>query len=89
MKINLYSNINMGNTHSINDKIRDFFNKDVKDAFGKIGSVAGKFFKFGQGMMENMMKMSNNMSNLMGSSIFPYILIGGVLIYVGFRTKML
>ena len=79
----------MGNTNSTNDKIKDFFNRDVKDAFSKIGSVAGKFLKFGQGMMENMMKMSNNMSNLMGSSIFPYIVIGGVLIYVGFRTKML
>ena len=79
----------MGNTDSTNNKIKDFFNKDLKNAFSKIGSVAGKFFKFGQGMMENMMKMSNNMSNLMGSSIFPYIIIGGVLIYVGFRTKML
>ena len=79
----------MGNTNSTNDKIKDFFNKDVKDAFGKIGSVAGKFFKLGESMMQNFMKMSTNMSNLMGSSIFPYIIIGGVLIYVGFRTKML
>ena len=79
----------MGNTNSTNDKIKDFFNKDVKNAFSKIGDIGGRFLKFGQGMMENMMKMSNNMSNLMGSSIFPYIVIGGVLIYVGFRTKML
>ena len=79
----------MGNTNSTNDKIKDFFNKDVKDVFGKIGNFAGGFLKLGESMMQNMMKLSTNMSNLMGSSIFPYILIGGVLIYVGFRTKML
>ena len=79
----------MGNTNSTNDKIKDFFNKDVKDVFGKIGNFAGGFLKLGESMMQNMMKLSTNMSNLMGSSIFPYIVIGGVLIYVGFRTKML
>ena len=79
----------MGNTNSTNDKIKDFFNRDVKDVFGKIGNFAGGFLKLGESMMQNMMKLSTNMSNLMGSSIFPYIVIGGVLIYVGFRTKML
>ena len=79
----------MGNTNSTNDKIKDFFNKDVKDVFGKIGNIGGKFVQFGESMMQNMMKLGNNLGNLMGSSIFPYILIGGVLIYVGFRTKML
>ena len=79
----------MGNTNSTNDKIKDFFNRDVKNVFGKIGNFAGGFLKLGESMMQNMMKLSTNMSNLMGSSIFPYILIGGVLIYVGFRTKML
>ena len=79
----------MGNTNSTNDKIKDFFNKDVKDVFGKIGNFAGGFLKLGESMMQNMMKLSTNMSNLMGSSIFPYIVIGGVLIYIGFRTKML
>ena len=79
----------MGNTNSTNDKIKNFFNKDVKDVFSKIGNFAGGFLKLGESMMQNFMKLSTNMSNLMGSSIFPYILIGGVLIYVGFRTKML
>ena len=79
----------MGNTNSTNNKIKDFFNRDVKDAFSKIGSVAGKFLKFGQGMMENMMKMSNNMSNLMGSSIFPYLIVIGGIIFIGIRTKMI
>ena len=79
----------MGNTNSTNDKIKDFFNRDVKNVFGKIGNIGGKFVQFGESMMQNMMKLSTNMSNLMGSSIFPYIVIGGVLIYIGFRTKML
>ena len=79
----------MGNTNSTNDKIKDFFNRDVKNVFGKIGEIGGKFVQFGESMMQNIMKLSTNMSNLMGSSIFPYILIGGVLIYIGFRTKML
>ena len=79
----------MGNTNSTNDKIKDFFNKDVKNVFGKIGEIGGKFVQFGESMMQNMMKLGNNLGNLMGSSIFPYIVIGGVLIYVGFRTKML
>ena len=79
----------MGNTNSTNDKIKDFFNRDVKNVFGKIGNFAGGFLKLGESMMQNMMKLSTNMSNLMGSSIFPYIVIGGVLIYIGFRTKML
>ena len=78
----------MGNNNS-SDKIKDFFNKDLKNVFGKIGDIAGKFVQFGESMMQNMMKLGNNLGNLMGSSIFPYIVIGGVLIYVGFRTKLL
>ena len=79
----------MGNTNSTNDKMKDIFNRDVKNVFGKIGNFAGGFLKLGESMMQNMMKLGNNLGNLMGSSIFPYIVIGGVLIYVGFRTKML
>ena len=77
----------MGNTNSTNQKIKDFFNNSkIKDVFGKIGGVFGKFVSFGENMLNNMMKMSMNLSNLMGTSYFPYILIGGVLIFVGVRT---
>ena len=80
----------MGNTNSTNQKIKDFFNNSkIKDVFGKIGGVFGKFVSFGENMLNNMMKMSMNLSNLMGTSYFPYILIGGVLIFVGIRTKMI
>ena len=80
----------MGNTNSTNQKIKDFFNSSkIKDVFGKIGGVFGKFVSFGENMLNNMMKMTMNLSNLMGTSYFPYILIGGVLIFVGIRTKMI
>ena len=79
----------MGNTNSTNDKIKDFFNKDVKNVFSKIGDITGKFVQFGESMMQNMMKLGNNLGNLMGSSIFPYLIVVGGIIYVGFRTKML
>ena len=79
----------MGNTNSTNDKIKDFFNRDVKNVFSKIGDITGKFLQFGESMMQNMMKLGNNLGNLMGSSIFPYLIIVGGIIYVGFRTKML
>ena len=79
----------MGNSNSTNDKIKDFFNRDVKDAFSKIGNIAGKFVQFGESMMQNMMKLGNNLGNLMSSSIFPYLIVVGGIIYIGFRTKML
>ena len=80
----------MGNTNSTNQKIKDFFNNSkIKDVFGKIGGVFGKFISFGENMLNNMMKMSTNLSNFMSTSYFPYILIGGVLIFVGIRTKMI
>ena len=80
----------MGNTNSTNQKIKDFFNNSkIKDVFGKIGGVFGKFISFGETMLTNMIKMSTNLSNFMGTSYFPYILIGGVLIFVGIRTKMI
>ena len=78
----------MGNTNSTN-KIRDIFDRDVKNVFNKIGNVAGGFLKLGESMMQNMMKLTNNLGNLMGSSIFPYLIVVGGIIYVGFRTKML
>ena len=43
----------MGNSNGTNDKIKDFFNKDVKDVFGKIGNTGAKFVQFGESMMQN------------------------------------
>ena len=77
----------MGNS---NNKINDFFNDSkFKDVFNKIGGVFGKFGSFAENMLNNMMKLSTNISNFMGTSYFPYIIIAGVLIFVGIRTKMI
>ena len=76
----------MGNSSS---KINDFFNHDVKDFFGKVGGVMGKFAQYGQSLMENMMKMGTNISSFMGGSFFIPVLIGGVILFVLIRTKML
>ena len=79
----------MGNTNSTNDKIKNFFEKDLKGVFSQIGNIGGKLFKYGETMLQNMMKMSNNLGNLMGSSVFPYIIIciGGI--FVLFKLKMI
>ena len=76
----------MGNSSS---KINDFFNHDVKDFFGKVGGVMGKFAQYGQSMLDNMLKLSNNVANFMGGSFFIPVLIGGVNLFVLIRTKML
>ena len=70
-------------------KINDFFNNNVKDFFGKFGNFMGKFAQYGQTLMENMMKMGTNISSFMGGSFFIPILIGGVILFVLIRTKMI
>ena len=76
----------MGNSSS---KINDFFNHDVKDAFSRFGNFMGKFAQYGQSLMENMMKMGTNISSFMGGSFFIPVLIGGIIIFVLIRTKMI
>ena len=80
----------MGNTNSTNDKIRDFFNDSKLKNFGnKLGSVFGKFVTYGENMMNNFMKLSNNMSTFLSSNYLPYILIfcGGV--FIAIRLKLI
>ena len=76
----------MGNSSS---KINDFFNNDVKNAFSKFGNFMGKITQYGQSLMENMMKMGTNISSFMGGSFFIPIPIGGVILFVLIRTKMI
>ena len=80
----------MGNTNSTNDKIRDFFNDDKWKKVGyTIGDGLGKLTNYASAMMNNMMKMSTNMSNFMGTSYFPYILLGCGGIFVAWKLKMI
>ena len=80
----------MGNTNSTNQKIKDFFNNSkFKDIFKTIGGVFGKFVSFGENMLNNMMKMSTNLSNFMSTSYFPYIIlfVGGC--FIAIRLKLI
>ena len=66
----------MGNTNSTNDKIKDFFNDiKLKDFGGKIGNYFGKIGSYAENILNNFMKMSNNISSFVSTSYFPYILI--------------
>ena len=80
----------MGNTNSTNDKIKDFFNDSkLKDFGNKLGGVFGKFGNYAENMMNNFMKMSNNMSNFMSSNYFPYILIFCGSAFIAIRLKLI
>ena len=75
---------------NINDKIRDFFNDSkFKDIGYKISDGLGKVGNFAEGIMTNMMKLTTNMSNFMGTSYFPYILLGVGGIFVAYKLKMI
>ena len=78
----------MGNKNSTTNKINDFFNGPMKDIGYKIGEYTGKFANMGLGIMNNFMNLTNNVSNFMGTSYFPIILlcIGGV--FVMYKLKM-
>ena len=80
----------MGNTSSTNDKIKDFFNDSKsKDIGYKISDGLGKITNFAGTIMNNMMKLSSNLSDWMGSSIFPFILMGGGCIFIAYKLKMI
>ena len=75
---------------NLNDKIRDFFNDDKWKKVGyTIGDGLGKLTNYAGAMINNMMKMSTNMSNFMGTSYFPYILLGVGGIFVAYKLKMI
>ena len=63
---------NLGNF--LNDNV--FSKREFKDVTNTIGNFAGKFVNFGSTMMNNMLKLSTNVSNFMGTSYFPYIVLG-------------
>ena len=73
----------------------DFLNKEIfnqrqfKDITNTFANISGRVVNFGYTMMNNMLKMSTNLSNWMGSSYFPYIIlgIGGVIIL--FKLKVI
>ena len=80
----------MGNTDSTNNKIRDFFNDSkLKDFGNKLGGFFGRVANYGENMMNNFMKISNNMSNFLSSNYFPYILIFCGSAFIAIRLKII
>ena len=73
----------------------DFLNKEIfnqrqfKDITNTIGNISGRVISFGSTMMNNMLKLSTNLSNWMGSSYFPIILISGISLIVLFKLKVI
>ena len=76
---------NLGNY--LNDNV--FNQRQFKDVTNTISNLGGKFLNFGSTMASNMLKLTTNISNFMGSSYFPYIVlaIGGVIVL--FKLKVI
>ena len=76
---------NLGNY--LNDNI--FSKNEFKQITSGIGNIAGRFVNFGSTMMTNMLKLSTNISNWMGSSYFPIVLISGISLIVLWKLKII
>ena len=68
----------------------EIFNKsEFKQFTGTIGSVAGQFVDYAKNMATNLMKMSQNLSSFLGTSYFPYIVLGIGGVIVLFKLKII
>ena len=76
---------NLGNY--LNDNV--FSKREFKEITGGIANIGGKFLNFGSTMMNNMLKLSTNVSNWMGSSYFPIVLISGISLIVLWKLKVI
>ena len=66
-----------------------FSRTEFKQITNSIGNIGGKFLNFGSTMMNNMLKLSTNISNFMGQSYFPYVVLGIGGIIVLFKLKII
>ena len=76
---------NLGNY--LNENI--FSRHEFKQFTGTIGSIGGRFVNFGSTMMNNMLKLSTNVSNFMGQSYFPYLVLGIGSVVVLWKLKII
>ena len=73
----------------------DFLNKEIfskrefKQFTSGIGTLTGGIIDYAKNMATNMLKLSTNISNWMGSSYFPIILISGAGLIVLFKLKVI
>ena len=79
------SRFNLGNY--LQDNV--FSKNEFKQFTNTIGNITGRFVNFGSTMMNNMLKLSTNISNWMGSSYFPIILISGTGLIILFKLKLI
>ena len=76
---------NLGNY--LNDNV--FSKNEFKQITGGIANIGGRLVNYGSTMMNNMLKLSTNLSNWMGSSYFPIILISGAGLIILFKLKII
>ena len=76
---------NLGNY--LNDNV--FSRREFKGVTNSIGNIGGKFLNFGSTMMNNMLKLSTNVSNFMGQSYFPYLVLGIGSVVVLWKLKII
>ena len=76
---------NLGNY--LNDNV--FNKREFKDVTNTIGNFGGKFLNFSSTLASNMLKLTTNLSNWMGSSYFPIILISGAGLIILFKLKVI
>ena len=66
-----------------------FSRTEFKQITNSIGNIGGKFLNFGSTMMNNMLKLSTNVSNFMGQSYFPYLVLGIGSVVVLWKLKII
>ena len=76
---------NLGNY--LNDNV--FNKREFKQITGGIANIGGRFVNFTSTMMNNMLKLSTNVSNFMGQSYFPYLVLGIGSVVVLWKLKII
>ena len=66
-----------------------FSKREFKEFTGGISNIGGKLLNFSSNMMTNMLKLSTNLSNWMGSSYFPYVILGIGSVVVLWKLKII
>ena len=66
-----------------------FSKNEFKQFTSGISNISGRIISFGSTMMNNMLKMSTNLSSFMSTSYFPYIILGLGSIVVLWKLKVI
>ena len=76
---------------NLGDFLQDnvFSKREFKQFTSGIGTITGGIIDYAKNMATNMLKLSTNISNWMGSSYFPYIVLGIGSIVVLWKLKVI